>query len=320
MTYHSKRPRRDVAQEITARIIAAIEAGTPPWKQPWKGAFGNLRPLRNNGAPYTGVNILILWDRAGQMGYENSRWMTFRQALELGGHVRKGERAVSVVYYGSTTKTVEDERGEETDQTIRFLKSYPVFNVEQIENLPAHFYEHKRQNVVRTPPPSERLAFFDSVGAEIRHGGDRAFYHRGEDYIQMPPFGAFDDPERYFATLAHEITHWSGASHRLDRKKGAAFGDSDYAYEELVAEIGSAMLGAEIGLAPDHIEDHAAYVGSWLKSLRNDKRFILKAAADAQRACDYVLGRARASAPQSAALEAAARGNPASAGAGAQSA
>ncbi|MGE0409946.1 MAG: ArdC family protein, partial [Amphiplicatus sp.] len=266
--------KRDIAQEITNRIIAALEKGAPPWKQPWKNGFGAMRPLRINGAPYTGMNVLLLWARADEMAYANPRWMTFRQCAELGGHVRKGEKSALVVYYGTTTKEIEDERGEPVDETIRFLKSYRVFNVEQTEGLPGHFYETPGGGVVRTPPPSERQAFFDRVGADIRHGGDRAFYHRGGDYIQMPPYSAFDDPERYFATLAHEATHWSGAPHRLARKKGAGYGDADYAYEELVAEIGSAMLGAAIGLKPDHIQDHAAYVASWLKALQGDKRFI----------------------------------------------
>lgn len=301
MTYHGKKQRRDIAQEITGRIIAAIEAGTPPWKQPWKNAFGNLRPLRNNGAPYTGVNVLILWDRAGEKGFENPRWMTFRQAIELGGHVKKGERAVSVVYYGSTVKTVEDERGEEADRTIRFLKSYPVFNVEQIEHLPAHFYQHKGADLVRTPPPSERAAFFDAIGADIRHGGDRAFYRPGEDFIQMPPYGSFEDSERYFATLAHEHVHLTGAKHRLDRLR-CPMDEEARAFEELVAEIGSALIGSHLNLRPDHIDNHAAYVKSWLKSLRGDKRYILKAAAAAQKACDYLLDCARRGAPEAAAL------------------
>lgn len=291
MTRH-KKPRRDVAQEITDRIIKALEAGAPPWKQPWKNGLGALQPLRNTGAPYTGMNVLILWDRASEMGFENPRWMTFRQSLELGGHVRKGEKSVAIIYYGKTTKRQEDDQGEEVDETIRFLKCYPVFNVEQIDDLPAHFYRHQRSEIEKTPPPSEREAFFGRIGAEVRHGGDRAFYRRSEDFIQMPPYGAFDDPERYFATRAHETIHWSGAPHRLDRTKGKTFGDSQYAFEELVAEIGSAILGANIGLPPDHVEDHAAYVGSWLKALKNDKRFILKAAADAQKAADFVLARA----------------------------
>lgn len=289
MNDRQNRKRRDIAGEITNRIIAAIEAGTPPWKQPWKSAFGSLRPLRNNGAPYRGVNILILWDRAGEMGFENPRWMTFRQAREHGAHVKKGERGVCVIYYGATTKEVESGDGGDAERTFRFLKSYPVFNVDQIEDLPPHFYAREGGDVARTPPPSQRRAFFERIGADVRHGGDRAFCHRGEDFIRMPPYGSFDDPERYFATLAHETAHWTGAPSRLDRKKGRRYGDEDYAYEELVAEIASAMFGAEIGLPPDHIEDHAAYVNAWLKALRNDKRCILKAAADAQRACEYMM-------------------------------
>lgn len=288
--------RRDMAQEITNRIIAALEKGDLPWRQPWENAMGGVRPIRNNGAPYTGVNVLILWDRAAEKGFENPRWMTFRQALELGGHVRKGEKSVSIVFYGATVKEIEESdrgpSGDETlEKTIRFLKSYPVFNIEQIDDLPSHFYAAMTPAADRTPPPSAREDFFARIGANVRHGGDRAFYHRTGDFIQMPPFAAFDDPEKYYAVLGHETVHWTGAGHRLDRAKGKTFGDRQYAYEELVAETGSAILGAAIGLRPDHIEDHAAYIGSWLKALKGDKRFIFRAAADAQRAVDFILER-----------------------------
>ncbi len=286
-----KKPRRDVAQDITDRIIKALEAGALPWKKPWICGPAQL-PLRNNGAPYTGMNVLLLWDRADEMTFENPRWMTFRQATELGGHVRKGEKSVPVIYYGSATRTQEDGTGAEGDETYRFLKSYPVFNVDQIDDLPAEFYQHQRSHLEKNPPRSEREAFFAAIGAEVRHGGDHAFYRPSGDFIQMPRYGAFRDPEHYFATRAHETIHWSGASHRLDRTKGKMFGDPQYAFEELVAEIGSAMLGAATGLPPDHLEDHTAYIGSWLKALKNDKRFILKAAADAQKAADFVLARA----------------------------
>ena len=188
-------------------------------------------------------------------------------------------------------KTVEGDAGEETDQTIRFLKSYPVFNVEQIEDLPGHFYEHQGKDIVRTPPLSERKAFFDAIGADIRHGGDRAFYRPGEDFIQMPPYGSFEDSEKYFATLAHEHVHFTGAKDRLDRLK-FPMTEEERGYEELIAEIGSALLGAHLNLRPDHIDNHAAYVKSWLKALRNDKRYILKAAAAAQKASDYLTARA----------------------------
>ena len=286
-----KKPRRDVAQDITDRIIKALEAGAPPWKKPWICGPAQL-PLRNNGAPYTGMNVLLLWDRTDEMTFEKPRWMTFRQATELGGHVRKGEKSVPVIYYGSATRTQEDGTGAEGDETYRFLQSYPVFNVDQIDDLPAEYYQHRRAHLEKTPPRSEREAFFAAIGAEVRHGGDRAFYRPSGDFIQMPRYGAFRGPEHYFAARAHETVHWSGASHRLDRIKGKAFGDPEYAFEELVAEIGSAMLGAAIGLRPDHIEDHTAYIGSWLKALNNDKRFVLKAAADAQKAADFILARA----------------------------
>jgi antirestriction protein ArdC len=291
MTNPYRHKRRDVAKEITDTIIAALEAGAPPWKQPW--AFGSAsRPLRSTGAPYTGVNILILWARASAQGYENPRWLSFKQARGLGGMVRKGERSTAVVYYGATKKIVEDRHGEDSEKTIRFLKHYNVFNVAQIDGLPGHFYEFAGKDRPKTPPPSERQAFFDALKIDIRHGGDQAFYRPADDFIQMPLFGAFDDPEKYYATLAHEATHLTGHTSRLDRLK-FPMSSEERAYEELVAEIGSAMLGAHLDLKPDHIENHAAYVGSWLKALRGERNFILKAAAAAQRASDWLIERAK---------------------------
>lgn len=287
-TYQHK--RRDIAKEITDRMIVSLEAGTPPWKQPW--AFSAAaRPIRSNGAPYTGINILILWSRASEMGFDNPRWLSFRQAKSLGGQVRKGEKSVAIVYYGTSCKTAEDAHGDDSEKTIRFLKHYNVFNVAQIDGLPAHFYELAGKEREASPPASERQTFFDALGLDVRHGGNEAFYRPSDDFIQMPPFGAFDDPEKYFATLAHEATHLTGHPSRLDRIK-FPMRNEDRAYEELIAEIGAAMLGAVINLRPDHIDDHAAYVESWLKALRGDRTYILKAAAAAQRACDWLTDRA----------------------------
>ena len=292
---HSK-PKRDIAKEITDRMITAIKAGTPPWNKPWNGGAAIL-PLRHTGERYTGSNVLALWDEMDIRSYENPKWMTFRQAQQLGGAVRKGEKSTGIVYYGTSKKTIEidggeDDDGEAVETARRFLKHYNVFNVDQIDGLADEFYQFAGSEVCRTPPASALSAFFESIGADISHGGDRAFYRPYGDYIQMPRYGAFDDPYGYFSTLAHEHIHLTGAKSRLDRFPVKRDQEAT-AYEELIAEIGAAMLGSVLGLPPDHIEDHSAYVASWLKALRGDTRYILKAAAAAQRACDWLMDAAR---------------------------
>lgn len=288
-------PRQDVYSRITNQIIEALEQGVKPWTQPWTAAHaaGHVsRPLRHNGQPYAGINVLTLWASAMTAHYAAPIWMTFKQAIELGGHVRKGEKGSPVVYADTMRRTeTDDATGDETERAIPFLKAYTVFNVEQIEGLPEHFHAlaHARRN------PDERIAgaesFFAATRADIRHGGDCAYYSPTLDYIQMPPFEAFRDAQAYYATLAHEATHWTRHATRLDRDFGRKkFGDDGYAREELVAELGAAFLCADLGLRLEDRADHAAYIGHWLSVLKEDKRAVFAAAAHAQRAADY-LGR-----------------------------
>ena len=286
--------KQDVYSRITNRIVADLEAGVRPWHQPWNAehAAGKItRPLRFNGAPYSGINVIMLWSEAVERGYSAPIWMTFRQAKELGGHVRKGEHGTSVVY-ASTFKRAEldEETGEDVERDIPFMKGYTVFNVEQIESLPDHYYATAVEPALAE---GERIAaleaFFSHTGADVRHGGNRAYYAPGPDYIQMPHFEFFEDPESYYSTLGHETTHWTRHPSRLDRDFGRKrFGDEGYAMEELVAELGSAFLSADLGLTPEVREDHAAYIGSWIKVLKEDKRAIFSAAAHAQRAVTFL--------------------------------
>ncbi len=217
--------------------------------------------------------------------------MTFRQALELGAYVRKGETGSMVVYANRLTRTETDDKGQEVDREIPFLKAYTVFNVEQIEDLPPHFH----QNATPTLEPEQRIAhaevFFTATGGDIRHGGAQAYYAVTSDHVQLPPFPTFVDPESYYATLAHEMTHWTRHPSRLDRDLGRQrFGDEGYAREELVAELGAAFLCADLGLALKPRPDHASYISNWLTVLKSDKRFVFTAAAHAQRAADYLHG------------------------------
>ena len=285
--------RADVYSRITNKIIADLEQGVRPWMKPWNAdhAAGRItRPLRHNGIPYKGINVLMLWTAAVTKGYACPLWLTFKQALELGGNVRKGETGELVVFAGAITRTETDDKGEATEREIPFLKGYTVFNAEQCENLPAHF------TAQAAPPaltPLQRIEaadrFFAATGADIRHGGSRAFYAEGPDYVQIPPFETFKDAESHAATLAHELTHWTKHDRRLARDFGRVkWGDEGYAKEELVAELGAAFLCADLGITPEVMPDHAAYIASWLQALKNDKRLIFSAAAHAQRAADHL--------------------------------
>lgn len=284
----------DVYTRVTDRIVAELEKGERPWLKPWNAehAAGKIsRPLRHNGLPYSGINVLMLWAEAMEKGYNAPLWMTFKQAHELGGHVRKGEHGSLVVYANAMVKTEPNaETGEDEEHKIPFMKGYTVFNVEQIDGLPAHYYAPAQAPQL---DPMQRLEhaerFFRNTGATIRHGGNRAFYAIGPDHVQMPPFEFFKDAASYYATLAHEGTHWTRHPSRLDRDFGRKkWGDEGYAMEELVAEMGSAFLCADLGLTPEVMPDHAAYIGSWLKVLKADKRAIFSAAAHAQRAAEFL--------------------------------
>ena len=286
--------KTDFYTRITNSIVAELEQGVRPWFKPWNAehAAGRItRPLRHNGQPYRGINVLMLWGEAMTQGFVCPIWMTYKQASELGGQVRKGEHGSLVVYANRITRTETDASGEEVDREIPFLKGYTVFNCEQIDGLPGHF------TAAAAPvlDPVQRIAqaetFFGNSGATIRHGGNRAYYAIERDHIQMPPFESFRDAESYYPTLAHEMTHWTRHPTRLDREFGRKrWGDEGYAAEELVAELGSAFLSADLGLTPEPRADHASYIANWLTVLKNDRRAIFTAAAHAERACGFLHG------------------------------
>lgn len=285
--------KTDVYTRITNRIVADLETGSLPWLRPWKAehAAGRItRPLRHNGAPYRGINVLMLWIEATTRAFACPIWMTYKQATGLGGQVRKGEHGSLVVYADRITRTETNEQGEETEHAIPFLKGYTVFNCDQIDGLPSHYY-------ARNEPPRDALprieraeTFFANTKADVRHGGDKAYYATHADRIQMPPFEAFRNAQSYYATLAHEAVHWSGAKSRLDRDLANRFGTQAYAAEELIAELGSAFVCADLSLTPEVREDHASYIANWLEVLKGDKRAIFTAAAHAERAAAYLHG------------------------------
>ena len=235
--------------------------------------------------------MLLLWGEAMEKGYTAPLWMTYKQAQELGAQVRKGERGALVVYADKITKTETDDAGAEVEREIPFMKGYTVFNVEQIDGLPAHYYAQPANPL----PVSDRIAqaeqFIAATGVIIHHGGNRAYYAPSRDEIQLPPFEAFRDKESYYATVLHELTHATRHPSRLDRDFGRQrFGDEGYAREELCAELGAAFLCADLDITPEIRDDHAAYLGHWLTVLKSDKRAIFQAATHAQRAADYLHG------------------------------
>jgi len=281
----------DVYQDITDQIVNALEAGTPPWRKPWTGdSAGFAMPKRANGEMYKGINVLVLWMMAEQRGYTSETWFTYRQAKEASGQVRKGEKSTTVIYFN--TVKAEDEQGEE--KTIPFAKAYRVFNTDQIEGLPAEFYLNPTEpRDLGTVADPELEAFFVSTGAKIvTSDKPLAYFAPADDLIHMPPIETFHSANGYYATLAHEHIHFTGVEKRLGRY-GKHSNKQEYAFDELIVEIGSCMLCAQLGLTPQ-FDQSAAYIEGWLKALKDDKRLIFKAASAAQKATDYLLEASKA--------------------------
>jgi len=288
---------RDIARDITDKILASLAAGVLPWRKPWDGArTAPALPRRASGEYYRGINIVMLWHAGVAHGYGSPYWLTFGQAMKLGAHVRKGERGQAVVYYGSATRSRRDSAGAEIEERFRFLKSYVAFNAGQIEGLPERFYATAP---IEAPLPlAGHEAWFDKLAIARILSRDIACYIPSRDVIAMPPLAAFNSAQDYAATLNHEAVHATAAPHRVGRDLSKRYDQHEVAVEELIAEIGAAILGAHLGLAPAHIHNHAAYIGSWMQVLNDDKRAFLFAAAQAQRAVDWLL--AKSPAPEAA--------------------
>lgn len=292
-TTNTVKPARvDVYERVTQRIVEQLEQGVRPWMKPWNAehAAGRItRPLRFNGMPYSGINILMLWAEADEKGFSCPLWLTFNQTKELGGHVKKGEHGSTVVYASTFKKSEADDKGDEVERDIPFLKQYVVFNAEQCEGLPDHYYatKEKPQSDIERIAQADR--FFGNLNADIREGGNNAYYTITHDYVRMPYLQTFRDAESHAATLAHELCHWTRHPSRLDRDLGRKrFGDEGYAMEELVAELGSAFLCADLNITPEIRADHADYLANWLQVLKNDKRAIFTAASYASKAVEFM--------------------------------
>jgi antirestriction protein ArdC len=287
--------RQDVYTRVTEKIVADLERGVRPWFKPWNAgnAEGRIaKPLRSNAVPYRGINTLLLWAEAVIKGFESPFWITFRQAkAEWNAHVRRGEKGSLIVYASSIHKVERNqETGEESERSIPFLKGYTVFNAEQIEGLPDIFLAKPS---TKFKSPIDRIhhaeLFFRNTGATIRERGGQAYYSQEGDYIQVPPIEAFPEAADFYSTLAHETIHWTKHPARLAREFGRkVWGDEGYATEELVAELGSAFLAADLEIRPIPPEENASYIDHWLKVMKGDKHAIFSAASHAQRAADYL--------------------------------
>jgi antirestriction protein ArdC len=285
--------RASLYDEITGKILAKLEAGRLPWIQPW-GTAAAKAPLampKNTatGRRYSGINVLILWGAVVQHSFPCQSWLTFRQALVLGGHVRRGEHGTTVVYADRFVPDDEKRRAHETGedaQSIPFLKRFTVFNASQCEDLPDGL-------AVAPLPPDPGLiepkvdTLIKASSIDFRIGGDRACYVPTQDYVRVPPPQAYFEPINWHRTALHELGHATGHASRLGRDLSGAFGSRKYAFEELVAEIGAAFCCASLGIVPT--VRHADYIGSWLEVLREDNRAIVRAASQASKAADWLL-------------------------------
>ncbi len=283
--------RSDLYQTITDKIVADLSNGCVPWVQPW--GKSRLDPALPKNAStqrsYSGINILLLWGAQIERGFVSQSWLTFRQALDLGGNVRKGEKGTTVYYADRFIPKAEAARAAESGgdaKAVAFLKSFTVFNVAQCDNLPTDATAAAEPVPERAVIPAAE-ALVTATGAKFHIGGDRAFYVPSEDYVQVPPQPAFFDQINYYRTVAHELTHWTGHGSRLNREYGKRFGDQAYAREELVAEMGAAFVCASLGIVPT--VRHADYLGSWLAVLKSDSRAIVTAASHASKAADFLL-------------------------------
>jgi len=279
--------------EVTARILTELQNGAAPWVKPWSATPGkNIPHNAATGNAYSGCNVILLWMAQGE--FTSPRWLTFKQALDLGGHVRKGEKSRATICKVLQLQG-KPKDGEAEGDRFTTIKAYAVFNVDQCDGLP---------ETILNPEPAkarhddERDATIDEFiaasGADFRDdvGGDRAYFSPSRDFIAMPAFAAFKSANNYYATAFHELAHWTGHTTRLDRSFGKRFGDRAYAAEELVAELTSAFLCAEFSI--DGELRHAGYIQNWIELLRDDARAFFTAASKAQAAAQFLRDRALA--------------------------
>lgn len=286
---------QDAHEIVTKQIIEQLEQGVVPWRKTWRGRAGLPKNIAS-GREYRGINVMLL----GGAAYDSPYWGTFRQVSQLGGYVRRGERSTSVVFWKWIDRDEVAEDGTVRERRTAILRCYRVFNREQVDGIELPVSDPGAESAAHTPIDvccDTILAGMPQAPA-VRHNDGRAFYRPSDDSVHMPRPTLFESPEHYYAVLFHELTHATGAAHRVGRNTlldAHRFGDPAYCREELVAELGAAMLCGHSGIENATIENQAAYVAGWLSKLRGDNRMVVHAAAQAQKAADFVLGRAAAS-------------------------
>lgn len=278
----------NVYEIVTEQVVKALESGNVPWRKPWHAATDGPRNIV--GRPYRGVNVLLLL----ATGHGSPYWLTFKQASERGGRIRKGEHGSIVVFWKTSQVREKDADGNTVVKTIPILRYYRVWNLEQVEGINPPITEDT------VPRPFDPIAEAESVIAgypnppTITHAGGQAFYRASNDSITLPPKESFDSAHEYYSTAFHELTHSTGHAKRCARKNwlSSPFGSHDYGREELVAEMGAAFLCGETGILPKTLENSAAYLRSWIRTIKADSRAVVVAAGAAQKAADHILGRA----------------------------
>ena len=282
---------RDHYADVTAQVIAALEAGTPPWRRPWDRdkAGGPAMPCNaTTGARYRGINVVTLAMSPLAFCSGDPRWATYKQAADPGWQVKKGERGTTAYFFKRLEVQDKDAgAGEEATKRIPLLRAFTLFHASQIETIPDFQLPTVEEAPWRAPEAAEIV--IANSHAVVRVGGERAFYSPGTDHIQMPPRHAFQSAAGWSGVILHELGHWTGADTRLKRDLRNRFGSHDYAREELRAELAQVMVCAELGIADCDFSNNAAYLADWLETLRSDRKEVFRAAADAQRIADYLL-------------------------------
>jgi antirestriction protein ArdC len=289
---NSDQPARDHYAEVTDQIIAALEAGTPPWRRPWDvdKATGPAMPCNaTTGMRYRGINTLVLGMSPLAFADGDPRWATYKQATDRGWQVRKGSRGTTAYFFKriEVRDTAAAPDNEDRTKRIPLLRAFTLFHASQIDGVPDFVPPTIAEAPWRAPEATETIVA--NSKAVVRIGGDRAFYSPTTDHIQMPPREAFHSASGWSSTIVHELAHWSGAEARLNRDLRNSFGSHDYAREELRAELSMCLVAAEINLEDCDFANSASYLASWLEKLRSDRKEIFRAAADAQRIADYLL-------------------------------
>ena len=281
---------QDLYTAVTNQIVAQLEAGNlQPWKCPWSKTGGGF-PLRHNGTPYRGCNVLWLWMTAALKGYGSPYFMTFQQAKEYGGSVRKGEKSTPVLFCQPMSKDTMREDGTEGKESYWIARSYNVFSADQIDSLPPQFSQQPTPTLDEVQRIEHAETYFANTGAKVIHEGYGAHYQPMSDTIRLPAFGFFDSPAAYYATRAHETHHWAGVAHRLGRFAYVDQKTDAYAKEEIIAELAATMTMAQLGIEANSSADHAAYLDHWIRAMKEDASYIFKAASKAQQSCDFLNG------------------------------